>query len=293
VERAFEEAGHRDLRWFFAQWVERAGAPILMIGEAGYQAMPAEAGAEPHAAVTFRVRQRFAGAGGTPYRLRLPVAVKLASGQVHATHAEITSADHRITLSLPAKPTSVRLDPDWEIFRRLPREQIPPMLNLFVTDQERSLVLPESGPEAEQAPYRALREHIISREPTIRQVTSQEAASAGGSVLILGGPAVNPAAEWAARQCGEISLERDRFTLAGRTYEEPSMALLLSCRRADRPGSVVTLFFGLTPQAAAKVARLLFFYGWQSYLVFREGAVLTRGDFAPAHEDVEVQVAER
>jgi hypothetical protein len=55
---------------------------------------------------------------------------------------------------------------------------------------------------------------------------------------------------------------------------------------------VVTLFYGLTPAAAAKVARLLFFYGWHSYLIFRDGAVLTRGDFAPSQEELEVRFAE-
>jgi hypothetical protein len=36
--------------------------------------------------------------------------------------------------------------------------------------------------------------------------------------------------------------------------------------------------------AAAKVARLLFFYGWQSYLAFRDGAVVARGDFESRDE---------
>jgi aminopeptidase N len=293
VERAFEESGHQDLRWFFVQWVERPGAPLLKIEDAGFQVVPAEAGTEPRVTVTLRVRQAAVGAGSEPYRLRLPVAVKLTDGKVHTELVDVMSADQVVTLSLPAKPTSLRLDADFDIFRRLPREQVPPMLNLFVTDRERSLVLPEIGSETEQAPYRELREQIASREPTIRQVSSREAASAGGSVLILGGPRVNPAAEWMPQLCGEISLGPERFTVGGRTYDDPSMALLLSCRRADRPGSVVTLFYGLTPPAAAKVARLLFFYGWQSYLVFRDGTVVARGDFASQQGNLEVQFAER
>ena len=57
------------------------------------------------------------------------------------------------------------------------------------------------------------------------------------------------------------------------------MALLASCRRDDYPGSVVTFLYGVTPQALSRVARLLFFYGWQSYVVFHEGAVTARGDW--------------
>ena len=47
----------------------------------------------------------------------------------------------------------------------------------------------------------------------------------------------------------------------------------------DHPGSVVTWLYGVTPQALGRVARLLFFYGWQSYVVFQEGAVTARGDW--------------
>ncbi|MGH7236783.1 MAG: hypothetical protein ACREIO_10405, partial [Nitrospiraceae bacterium] len=128
------------------------------------------------------------------------------------------------------------------------------------------------------------------QKPVSVQATNQDAAAARGSVLILGGPGVNRAADWAARGCGNaVSLGRDRFTVDGRSYEGPGMALLLSCRHADRPDRVVTLFYGLTPSAAAKVARLLFFYGWQSYLVFRDGAVVARGDFPSPHEQLEVR----
>ena len=57
------------------------------------------------------------------------------------------------------------------------------------------------------------------------------------------------------------------------------MSLLASCRRDDHPGSVVTFLHGVTPQALSRVGRLLFFYGWQSYVVFHEGAVTARGDW--------------
>lgn len=287
LERVFTEAGGRDLRWFFAQWVERAGAPGLTIAEAGYRAVP-EAGAKPRFAVTVQIRQSAVASKDAPYRLRLPLSVSLANGEVHKEIVEVASAEQRISLSVSALPVALRLDPDFDIFRRLTREQVPPMLNLFVTDRDRSLSLPEEGPDAERAPYRELWDQILSREPAIRQVAGRDAAPAEGSILVLGGPAINPAVEWASRLCGGVQLERDRFTVEGRTYDDPAMALLLSCRRPERPGSVVTLFYGLTPAAAAKVARLLFFYGWHSYLIFRDGAVQSRGDFASSQEVPEV-----
>ncbi|MGH7251026.1 MAG: M1 family metallopeptidase [Nitrospiraceae bacterium] len=290
LERVFTETGGRDLRWFFAQWVEGAGAPSLSIAEA-----VTSGDGLPGGAVTLRVRLAQVGAA---YRLRLPLAVKAEGGTVHATIVAMDSADQVFTLSVPGRPLSLQVDPDFETFRRLAREQLPPMLNLFVTDRERSVVPPAGGTEAERAPYQDLVARLASekggqdpgQKPVSVQATDQDAAAARGSVLILGGPGVNRAADWAARGCGNaVSLGRDRFTVDGRSYEGPGMALLLSCRHADRPDRVVTLFYGLTPPAAAKVARLLFFYGWQSYLVFRDGAVVARGDFPPSQEEMEVR----
>jgi hypothetical protein len=291
VERVLEEISHRELRWFFAQWVERPGAPVLKIANHGYRVLSEAGKAGRRIEVTFRVMQAFAGTAAEAFRLRLPVVIKMDGGQDHAAVVDVTSADQTVTLTVPAKPLRLQVDPDYEMFRRMRREQVPPMLNLFVTDRDRTLVLPESGSESEQAPFKELREQIMSREPTIRQLSSREAEPADGSILMLGGPPVNAAAG-GIRQCGDVSLEHHRFTVGGRTYDDPAMALLVSCRRLDRPGSVMTLFYGLTPQAAAKVARLLFFYGWQSFLVFRDGAVVARGDW-PAQEELEVQFADR
>jgi hypothetical protein len=42
------------------------------------------------------------------------------------------------------------------------------------------------------------------------------------------------------------------------------------------PGSVVTLLYAASPRAVARVARLLFFYGWNSVVLFNDGSVLSR-----------------
>jgi peptidase M1-like protein len=188
---------------------------------------------------------------------------------------------------------SVRADPEYEIFRRIPREVLPPMLNLFVTDQARAVIVPTGGSESDRAPYIELIAQIVSKDPSSAMQDDRHAEAAKGSLLVLGGPGVNRAAEWAMRGCDEaVRIGKDSMTIEGRTYNGPGTAALLSCRHPDRPGHVVTLFYGVTPTAAAKVARLVFFYGWQSYLVFQDGAVVARGDYAGSR-DREAQVEAR
>ncbi len=181
--------------------------------------------------------------------------------------------------SAPKGLQPVLADPDYHMFRRIPRVALPPMLNLFVTDLSRTVIPPGGGVEEDRAPYAELAKQIVAREQSIDVLDDRSVDSTKGSVLVLGGPSVNRAAEWAVRGCGEkVMIEKDSFMIEGRTYNGPGAALLVSCRHPDRPERVATLFYGVTSAAAAKVARLLFFYGWQSYLVFQDGAVIARGD---------------
>ena len=85
-------------------------------------------------------------------------------------------------------------------------------------------------------------------------------------------------------------LGSDSITIGEQSYQDANLADLVSCRRPDNPDHVVSLFYGASPAVAAKVARLLFFYGWQSYLVFRDGVVVARGDFPGITDGSEVVV---
>jgi hypothetical protein len=97
-------------------------------------------------------------------------------------------------------------------------------------------------------------------------------------VLVLATPDHREQVQALARpSCGDrVALRGSGFEIDGKNFEGPTLAVLFSCHRVDAQGSVLTVFFAVTPEAATKVARLLFFYGWHSYIVFQEGAVAAR-----------------
>ena len=59
-------------------------------------------------------------------------------------------------------------------------------------------------------------------------------------------------------------------------YDGPKMAVLFSCHRADVPGSLITVLYGVTSGAVEKMSRFLFYYGWHSCVIFQDGAVMKR-----------------
>ena len=292
VERILARTGQRDLRWFFSQWVERKGAPILSVS--GVQTSQLVTGSENGVHVKGQLTQ-----SDPPYRLRLPVRIKLRDGRVSKVELDMRSTEYAFTVLVPGEPASFEVDPDFDAFRRLGRNNLPPMLNLFVTDHDRFVILPARDDSPARQPYEDLAARMKSQDrmdSSVIVITDhdisavKEPESLNGSVLVLGGPILNRLTEWAIRGCGDrIRLNGNNVMVNGRVYEGPELAVLVSCRHPKYPNHVVTVFFGQTPATATKIARLLFFYGWQSYVVFREGVVVERGDFPPEANELEVR----
>ncbi len=282
LEQIFEQSAGRNLRWFFAQWVERPGAPDVALLEARVRPSPDRAGAQPGTEVLVRFAQR-----GLPYRVPVELEFVLSEGRTHREQVQLAESQQDVIVPVPERPMAVRLDPDLHLFRRVARSDMAPMLNLYVTDAQRALAVPAESSGA-PGPFSDIVQRIVSQEAAkpasarTAVVPAAEDASIAraGSWLVLGGPRENPAAAAVVRQCGDhVRLTEQGFIVDGKAYEGATMAVLMSCRRDDHPGSVVTLLYGVTPQALGRVARLLFFYGWQSYVVFQEGSVVARGDW--------------
>jgi hypothetical protein len=91
--------------------------------------------------------------------------------------------------------------------------------------------------------------------------------------------------------CGHrVRLDEGGIHIDGQAYGGPATAVLLSCPRTKAPGSVITVLYGVTPQAVAKVSRLLFYYGWHSVVIFRDGAVVARDVWEGRPDMKEVRV---
>lgn len=280
LERTFQEAAGRDLRWFFAQWVERAGAPEVVLSGVLLKTSP---GGQVNAVeATIHLVQ-----GGEPYRASVELEFVLGGGRTQRVRVPLSATRESVVVPLAEPPSAVRLDPDHHLFRRVARGDIAPMLNLYVTDAQRTVVLTQ-GSSGQSGPFGDILQRIVAQEAAksdtartaVLELDEVNPSVPSGSLLLLGDPREHSLASAAVRSCGDhVRLLDEGFSVAGRTYEGAMMALLVSCRRDEHPGSVVTLLYGVTPRALGRVARLLFFYGWQSYVVFQEGAVVARGDW--------------
>jgi hypothetical protein len=135
----FDEVSDQSLRAFFEQWVHRTGAPSLQVQEA---TATSHDGAYVLSVGIEQVQD------GPPYRLRLPMAVHLVGTErAHQTDVVMETKRHRVTLQLPARPVRLDVDPEFDVFRRLDRNELPPAITQALGAERALVVLPSNAPE--------------------------------------------------------------------------------------------------------------------------------------------------
>jgi aminopeptidase N len=247
LRAAFEGASGRDLRTFFAQWVERVGAPSLTLQDA----RTGDGG------VTVALRQ-----DSPAYALSVPVVVDTDAGpQRHVVRLEGREA--RATLPVASRPMAVAVDPGHDLFRRLAPGEAPPVLRDVTLDPGASVVIAADGSAAETA--RALADRLM--EGRARTVAADRTDPARPLLLIGLEAAVEPLLR-------AHRLDGPPAAVAGR-----GTARAWTARTAQgQPALVVSAADAAALQA---LLRPLPHYGRQSWLVFDGARAVDRGVWPP------------
>ncbi|GJL67065.1 MAG: peptidase M1 [Nitrospirales bacterium] len=283
IERIFSHITGKNFRWFFQQWVERTGSPSLSLTQTEVQADTEHPG---QFLVNVTIVQE-----GPFYRLRLPAVLHLADGTQFDTVISLNSHVQTVSLSAPSRPTQLDIDPDFMVLRRMSRDQMPPMLNTWVTAQNQSVQIDETNSAEIQKAYQPILHRLRSQGSAILPGTETNVRLPlqESSFLILGNPLKSDLAQQGLAGCDdEVQVGDNWISIQGEKFEGPDIAWLVTCPNPSDPAHVMSVFHGFSPSAISRVARLLFFYGWDSYLVFQDGNVLTRGLFDPPMNNLNV-----
>lgn len=259
LEQAFSQTSGKDLQPYFAQWVQRTGAPELSLISA--QARRFAAGYE----LIVVVEQT---QPGPAYALELPLAVTLA-GQQNAYTTEVAMKEKRAELRLQFKeqPLRVDLDPEFDVFRRLDRAETPPAFSQVFGAERLLIVLPRKAPDALREQYRQIAEAWQgqpSRSTVVEWDDRIEHLPDAGAVWLFGW-------ENGFRQEFAAALEKNAVMsdsdtrLEDGVYERGRNALAMTARIGKTPAAWLA-----APDAAMLpvLARKLPHYAKYSYVAF-------------------------
>jgi aminopeptidase N len=262
LRRAFENVSGRDLGTFFAAWIERAGAPRLVLEDVEIRSTP------EGDRISGRIRQT---QPEPPFPLSLPVVIDLDSGESVIETIASRERETRFDITLQSAPVRLRLDPDFEVFRELASGELPVTLsNLFGADQG-LILIPAEAPEALASGYRHLAETWRSGHPgwQIREDRAFDRLPSDRPVWLLGWENRHLAAF--AREATDFNLTVDSKTLDLNFTPEPSPmdpetdSPVLTRWIGERP---IAWMATHEPDTLPALARKLPHYGKYSVLIF-------------------------
>jgi Peptidase family M1 domain len=162
VRKSFESVSGIDLKKEFEQWVTRAGAPALKIRNAAYEPEP------DGYVVSLSLEQT---QPDDAYLLRIPIAVTL-EGREHAYESVLVMTEklQEWRVNVPRRPLRVDVDPAFDLFRKLDRNELPPALSQFFGAKSAALILPSSGSERLLSAYQDLAKSWSKSGPATVQV---------------------------------------------------------------------------------------------------------------------------
>ncbi|HLC15601.1 MAG TPA: peptidase M28, partial [Thermodesulfovibrionia bacterium] len=269
---------------FFAQWITRTGAPALSVDSP--KAVKTQQG--------YRVQAMVNQVQSPAYTLKVPVAVALEGhDELWRTTVDIDQKHQSLTLQIPAKPTRLFIDPEFDLFRKLDRREIPPAMSQAFGAEQALFVLPASAPEPLLTAWRQIAQRWLNAKHfsgTIQSDTELTQLPKDRAVWIFG---------WQNRFSKEfresirqypIKLNESEVALEGREFTRLNHTVVITARQQIDHAFV---WIGTdNPSALPGLSQKLPHYSRYSYLVFEgnEPAIVLKGQWPVVDSPLSVRI---
>jgi hypothetical protein len=242
LAKSFETSSQRDLSAFFAQWLNRQGAPSLQLDAA------------QRAGVDVRVKLV---QPAPPYRLHVPLELRREQARdVH--YAELDSESATFAFTLDSQSAEVALDPDFRLFRRLAAAEAPPILRQVMVDPATvTVLLGASAPALEAA--RMLAAKMQDEPPRLRAADERLGTA---PLLVIG--LTDEVDRW---------LQRHELTPRPAVLTKGSAAAWTIAAQ----GQTIAVVAARDASSLAALVRPLPHYGRRSYVVFEGDKAIKMG----------------
>jgi hypothetical protein len=276
LELFFARSAGQDLRWFFRQWVEQAGAPELTLGEVRLER------SGPGWAVSGEIRQT-----GNRYRLDVPLQLTVTGGEPLSLTVALSAGSAPFRFSAAGRPQHLEADPAVDLFRRLAPAEVPPTINDLLTPHQ-PLVVVATGQRPLLEAARPLLKGLHWDAAEIVDETGLPALATldNRDLLLLGWPR-RP--ESRPQLPADLTIGEDApsvWRVAGSPQPGDTLFAVLT-RRHDRQGTRA-IFLAQAPEDARDVAAKISHYGRYSLLLFGAGRNLLKVTWEPEQSPLKI-----
>ena len=263
IEKSFEAASGKNLDAEFDQWVRRTGAPELRLSKANTER------AKDRYVVTASIDQV---QSGDAYRLRIPVAVTL-EGRERAFQTILDMSGRRLHLSLamPSRPLRIDIDPEFDVFRRLNRDEIPPAISHALGAKKMLVILPSAAGKELLGAYRSFAKALAGSGPDkviVRLDSETDKLPTDRAVTVLGWENRFLEKVLPALNGYDIALAQTDVRINKTEIAKKNHAFVLTARNPESRDAAVMFIAADRPEALPGLGRKLPHYHKYSYLAF-------------------------
>jgi len=288
VQAVFTQAAEQPLDTFFEQWVERPGAPMLSVSQ-----VSAKAQDDGHI-LSAIIEQTQPDA---PYALQVPVAVHLdGREQAWQTRVSLDGKRTPVEIHLPAAPLRLDIDPEFDVFRRLHREEIPPAISQVFGAERILIVLPAQAPAPLLDAYESLAQSWQQGRPEQIGITLDrdiEKLPRDRAIWLFGGRNRFRAQLTQAVAAYAFEDQGETIRIAGTELPSKTHSLVVLGRHPENPDQALGWLATNDAAALPGLGRKLPHYGRYSYLAFtgKEPANVLKGQWPVLNSPLSVPVS--
>jgi hypothetical protein len=285
IRQAFENVTEKDLEAFFDQWVSKAGAPELRLS--GVKVEKVTNG------YILRLKLSQIQAGEV-YQINVPVAVYF-DGTTKLEMAKMTEKVQTYDFVYAQRPLQVSADPEFDVFRRLHSDEIPPALSKIFGAEKVLILLPSKAPEDRLKGYQELAD-IWSKDQTgkIEVLFDNEIKKlpADKASWLFGWDNIHRSIIDKGISDYNASITADSVRFGKTTLADENNSFIIAVRHPQNPNSVVVWLRNNRNDAVAGLARKLPHYGKYSYLAFEgdEPTNIAKGQWKAVHSPLSAAI---
>lgn len=286
IRLSFEAITNTNLKPFFDQWVNRTGSPQLKLLSTnvkkendGYH-------------LTFLLSQI---QEEDFFELDIPVALSFEN-RVEIKKLAMNQKEQEFKLVVSESPLQIQIDPQFQVFRKLDHNEIPPSLSKIFGAEKLMIILPSNAPKDKLEYYKELA-NTWSADPTkkIQVKLDNEIDRLPDDLRIwvfgLENSFRNEIEKALKDYDAELNGQSVRF--AKTSFETSKNSFVISVRHPKNPSSVLVFLASDSKSACQGLGRKLPHYGKYSYLVFEgeEPTNIAKGEWEAVNSPLSVKLA--
>jgi len=178
IRKAFEEVTGKDWKWFFDQWVNRTGAPQLVLEDVQVNSVRGSNN------VSFTLKQI---QPEEVFYLDVPVVIVTKDG-IKTETVEMNEKESKYNFTVDSAPLKILVDPEFDLMRKLDPRESPPTFTKAFGSKKSLIILPDQN-DASYQQYKDFVELWIKGNENKFSVKSQDQVKElpdNESVMLLG-----------------------------------------------------------------------------------------------------------